>query len=64
MCLNCGCGEPDTRHHPTDITRDDVQQAAKGSGMSMDETTANMRSALDRIQGGGREVERDLSAAR
>jgi len=20
MCMNCGCGEPDTRHHPTDIT--------------------------------------------
>ena len=30
MCMNCGCGEAGKRHKPTDITRDDLQQAADG----------------------------------
>ena len=47
MCLNCGCGEPDTRHQPTDITREDLQRAAEGSGISMEEATSNVRSSLE-----------------
>ena len=46
MCLNCGCGEPDTRHQPTDITKDDLQRAADGSGISLTEATANLQASL------------------
>lgn len=49
MCINCGCGEPDERHQPSDITREDVQRAADGSGLSLAETTKNMTEALERI---------------
>jgi len=27
MCLNCGCGEYDKRHKPSDITRGDLREA-------------------------------------
>ena len=46
MCMNCGCGEPDERHQPTDITREDFQRAADGSGISMEQATKNMTESL------------------
>ena len=49
MCMNCGCGEPDKRHQPTDITREDVQGAADGSGLSLEEATRNMTDSLSKI---------------
>ena len=49
MCMNCGCGEPDKRHQPTDITREDFQRAADGSGVSLEEATANMTASLSKI---------------
>ena len=49
MCMNCGCGEPEKRHQPTDITSDDLQRAADGSGISLEEATANLRSSLDKV---------------
>lgn len=51
MCMNCGCGEPDKRHQPTDITRDDLQRAADGSGMSLQQASANLRTSLDKVSG-------------
>jgi hypothetical protein len=53
MCLNCGCGEPETRHKETDITAEDVRNAAAGN--SLDQTVQNMRTSLDKMgqsQGG------------
>ena len=53
MCLNCGCGEPETRHKETDITAEDVRNASAGS--SLDQTVQNMRTSLDKMgqsQGG------------
>ena len=47
MCLNCGCGEPETRHKPTDITSDDVRKAAAGG--PLDKTVQNMRASLDKM---------------
>ena len=49
MCMNCGCGEVDKRHQPTDITREDLQRAADGSGITLDEATTNMQSSLDKV---------------
>ena len=46
MCLNCGCGENDERHKPTDITMEDIAKAADGQGMEMKETLANMQESL------------------
>ena len=46
MCLNCGCGEYDKRHKPTDITMEDIAKAAEGQGMDMKETLAKMQESL------------------
>ena len=48
--MNCGCGEAEKRHQPTDITKEDVQRAAEGSGISLEEATANLRTSLDKIE--------------
>ena len=50
MCMNCGCGEPEKRHQPTDITKDDLQKAADGSGISLEEATRNVRASLDKVE--------------
>lgn len=47
MCMNCGCGEPETRHKPTDITSDDIKKAS-GDGQ-VDKTVQNMRASLDKM---------------
>ena len=49
MCMNCGCGEPDERHQPTDITREDFQRAADGSGLSLEGATKNMTELMAKI---------------
>jgi major membrane immunogen (membrane-anchored lipoprotein) len=58
MCLNCGCGEPDARHKPTDITREDVQRAAEGSGLSLEQATQNMADSLVKVQSADRQESR------
>jgi hypothetical protein len=52
MCLNCGCGEPDKRHHPTDITRDDLQRAADGAGMTLERAATNVQESISAMSGG------------
>lgn len=54
MCLNCGCGEPETRHQPTDITADDVRKSA--AGKPIDQTVRNIRTGLDTMSSQGREM--------
>ena len=49
MCMNCGCGEPEKRHQPTDFTEDDLRKAADGSGISMDDAASNIRASLDKV---------------
>jgi hypothetical protein len=49
MCLNCGCGEFEKKHKPTDITLADLRAAAKGHDMEVEE-------AADNIHNGAREL--------
>ena len=53
MCMNCGCGNVDERHKPTDIVRDDLQKAADGGGLSVDEVATNLRSSLETMTPAG-----------
>lgn len=55
MCMNCGCGEPDERHQPSDITREDFQRAADGSGVSLQDAAENMTDALAKISSSDRQ---------
>ena len=52
MCMNCGCGEDDKRHHPTDITREDLQRAADGAGMTLRDTAENMTRSTAKLADG------------
>ena len=49
MCMNCACGEYDTKHKPTDITLSELKAAAQGHGMEVEE-------AADNIHNGAREL--------
>ncbi len=45
MCMNCGCGDYNERHKPTDITADDLIAAAKGHDMEMEQAADNIHQA-------------------
>jgi hypothetical protein len=48
MCLNCGCGDYwDKRGKATNITMDDVEKAAKGEGMTVEETAREVTNGLN-----------------
>ena len=50
MCLNCGCGEYQKRHKPTDITMDDLAKAAVGQWLKIRDAAANLQEAGRAIQ--------------
>jgi hypothetical protein len=52
MCLNCGCGEPEKRHQPTDITQEDLERAADGSGMTLRQAARNVSTSSNELAGG------------
>ena len=52
MCLNCGCGELDTRHKETDLVREDVRKAAQGQGQSMESALGNLERSLRDLRSG------------
>ena len=45
MCLNCGCGDYEKRHKPSDITMDDLVTAANGQKMGLRQAAANIQEA-------------------
>lgn len=48
MCPNCGFGDHwDKRDKATNITMDDVERAAKGEGMTVEDTAKEMISGLN-----------------
>ena len=63
MCMNCGCGEDDKRHHPTDITREDLQRAADGSGMTLRDTAENLTRSTSKLAEGQATASQSTSTA-
>jgi hypothetical protein len=51
MCMNCGCGELDKRHQPTDIIREDLQRAADGGGVTLKEAARNVARSSEQLAG-------------
>ena len=48
MCLNCGCGDyNDRRGVDSNITLDDVEKAAEGEGMSVEDSIKEMIDGLN-----------------
>lgn len=54
MCMNCGCGSPNERHMPGDITLDDMQRAARNHNMDVEQAADNIHDSAKqaRDQGG------------
>ena len=50
MCLNCGCGEYEKRHKPSDLTMEDVRTGADGQGMELKQAVANMQESMKAIE--------------
>ena len=54
MCMNCGCGQVNERHKPTDITIDDLTAAAKGHDMEVEEAADNIHSGARELKQAGK----------
>jgi hypothetical protein len=50
MCLTCGCGDPDRRQRPTDITLTDIARAANGSHKPVADVVRSLRVACERLE--------------
>jgi hypothetical protein len=54
MCLNCACGEVDTKHKRSDITLSDLKAAAKGHNMEVEEAADNIHNAARELKQAGK----------
>jgi hypothetical protein len=46
MCLSCGCGEPNATHgDDRHITLEDLEDAAKAAGITLEEVLRNLHAA-------------------
>lgn len=54
MCLNCACGQHESKHKPTDITLSDLKAAAKGHDMEVEEAADNIHNAARELKQAGR----------
>jgi hypothetical protein len=43
--MNCGCGEYNERHKPSDITMDDLKTAAEGHDMDVEQAADHIHEA-------------------
>ena len=53
MCVSCGCGEPNERHKPGDITMDDLTKAAKNHDLTVEDVSKNIAQATSGSQSSG-----------
>jgi hypothetical protein len=54
MCMNCGCGEVETKHKPTDITLNQLKAAAKGHDMEVEEAADNIHNSARELKQAGK----------
>jgi hypothetical protein len=54
MCMNCGCGQVNERHKPTDITIDDLKAAAQGHEMEVEEAADNIHNSAREMKQAGK----------
>lgn len=51
MCMNCGCGDYNTKHESTDITSDMLEAAAKGHEMDIEQAADNIHKGARELRG-------------
>jgi hypothetical protein len=53
MCMSCGCGDPNERHHAGDITSDDLAKAASDAGIDPETAADNIHAAAKQARDDG-----------
>lgn len=53
MCMSCGCDEPNERHKPGDIIREDLEKAAKNSKIDVETVANNIQASAKKLKSGG-----------
>jgi len=53
MCMSCGCGDPNVRHHDGDITSDDLAKAASNASIDPEKAADNIHAAAKQARDGG-----------
>jgi hypothetical protein len=51
MCMSCGCGKPNERHKPGDITQDDLEKAAQNSKIDLQTVAKNIQMSAQKLSG-------------
>ena len=54
MCMNCGCHEYETKHKPTDITFKELEEAARGHDMAVEQAADNIHQGARELREAGR----------
>jgi len=52
MCISCGCGEAEERHHEGDITYSDLAKAAANAGVEPEKAADNIHAAAREARDG------------
>ena len=45
MCISCGCGDAEERHHEGDMTYSDLEKAAANAGIDPEKAADNIHAA-------------------
>lgn len=53
MCMSCGCGDANERHHEGDITYEDLAKAASDAGIDPEAAADNIHAAAKQARDGG-----------
>jgi hypothetical protein len=56
MCMNCGCGDVNTRHKRGDIILDDLEKAAKNHNMDVPQVVRNIQESGQKTGGGSASI--------
>ncbi len=51
MCISRGCGEPNERHKPGDITMQDLEKAAQNHDLDVEQAADNIHNAAREATG-------------
>jgi hypothetical protein len=50
MCISCGCGDAEVRHHEGDITYSDIEKAAANADIDPEKVADNIHAAARRAR--------------
>jgi hypothetical protein len=52
--MNCGCGQYDQKHKPSDISLTDLKEAARGQNMEVEQAADNIHNSARELKQAGK----------